>query len=96
MGLKREGGGAIRGHTGGELGGRGCLFFFLSPSPRALGKEGSQSPNQLRRDGWWGEGLQPGRCSLVGCSSLSGWIDLARVELHHSPSTSLFFSARRS
>lgn len=30
-----------------------------------------------------GEGLERERCSLVGCGSLSGWIDLARVELHH-------------
>lgn len=39
-----------------------------------------------------GEGLAQERCLLVGCGSLSGWIDLARVELHHLPCISLFFS----
>lgn len=40
-----------------------------------------------------GEGRSSGGgSSLVGCSSLCGWIDLARLELHHSPCVSLFFS----
>lgn len=39
-----------------------------------------------------GEGLAQERCLLVGCGSLSGWIDLARVELHPLPCISLFFS----
>lgn len=39
-----------------------------------------------------GEGLEQERCLLVDSVSLSGWIDLARVELHRLPCISLFFS----
>lgn len=98
----REGGGAIRGHTGGELGGReekeGWLSFFSFLSWLEERKEGSQSeaeepePSRARRDGWLGEGPPRERRSLVGCAALPGWIDLARVELHHLPCISLFFS----
>lgn len=66
-----------------EGGGR---FFFplsLARKERKEARSRQRSPNQLRRDGWRGEGLERERCSLVGCGSLSGWIDLARVELHH-------------
>lgn len=72
-----------------EGGGR----FFLSLWKR---KEGSQSKAEKAKpteERWMvGEGLEQERCLLVGCGSLSGWIDLARVELHHLPCISLFFS----
>lgn len=94
MGLDRRGGGAIQGHTGGELGGRGSLFLSLL----ALGKKGRE-PEQSREvqtnrgemDGGGGTGA---RALLIGRLriSLCGWIDLARVELHHLPCISLFFS----
>lgn len=101
LGLGEEGG-AIRGHTGGELGGRegkrrrgGSFFFPFSLGSRKERKEAKaerRSPSRARRDGWLGEGPPRERCSLVGCASLPGWIDLARVELHHLPCISLFFS----
>lgn len=51
--------------------GRRVAVFFLY----ALGKERKEalarkrSPNQVRRDGWLGEGLEEERCSLVGLGS---------------------------
>lgn len=64
-------------------------------------KEGSRSEAEERRpteERWMMVGEGPGRerCSLVGSGSLSGWIDLARVKLHHLPCISLFFSVGRS
>ena len=41
-----------------------------------------------------GEGLEQERCLLVGCGPGTGWIDLARVVLHHLPCISLFFSSQ--
>lgn len=72
-----------------------AFFFPFSPGSRKERKEAKarqRSPNQPRRDGWRGEGPERERSLLVGCGSLPGWIDLARVELHHLPCISLFFS----
>lgn len=55
MGFNGEAGGAIRGHTGGELGGRGSLFFLsLARKERKEARARQRSPNLLRRDGWRG------------------------------------------
>lgn len=74
--------------------------FFLSL--QALGKKGNEArvkqrereaqTNRGEMDDCGGEGLEQERCLLVGCGPRSGWIDFARVELHHLPCISLFFS----
>lgn len=92
---EEEGGGNTGSHrrrTGWEEGGIAFSFSQGSRKERKEAKARQRSPNQLRRDGWRGEGLEQERCLLVGCGSLAGWIDLARVELHHLPCISLFFS----
>lgn len=79
----------------GREGGVALFFFPFSLGSRKERKEAKakrRSPSRARRDGWLWEGPPRERCSLVGCASLPGWIDLARVELHHLPCISLFFS----
>lgn len=89
--------GSHRRRTGRE-GREGGVAPFFSPfslgsrKERKEAKAKRRSPSRARRDGWLGEGLPRERRSLVGCASLPGWIDLARVELHHLPCISLFFS----
>lgn len=74
--------------------GGGSLFLSL----RAPGKKGREPEQSREVQTNWGEmdggGGTGARALLIGrlWISLCGWIDLARVELHHLPCISLFFS----
>lgn len=91
MGFNGGGGGyRVTQEENWEGGGR---FFFLPLLQER--KEGSQSGEVQTQ---WGEmdggGGTGAGAQLIGRlrSPLCGWIDLARVELHHLPCISLFFS----